>query len=312
MNDRHAASAGRALLFTLLAAAAVADGAATGPGKGVPDQVRMGYSTGLLFDVSLTDAEAALTLWARAFAPTAGFSAASTATIYDDLGKMADQVRAGALDFVALSSLAYLQIQGDTPLEPALVSLKGGKQGDRQLLLVHREGGLRTLAQLRGKNLALLRSGDDLALLWLDTLLARQGLPRAVEFMSVARQGTRASGVLLPVFFRQTGACVVNANAYATAVELNPQLGRDLTVLARSVEFPLGVMCVRPALGPERKQRILAAAFQFLATPTGRQVLTLFKTDAVARYQPGTLDGLESLLREHDALAPVAKAKGEE
>ncbi len=297
------------LLGCLLAIYALAVGAQAVETR--RDVVRMGYSTGLLYDVSLADAQAAMSLWVRGYSLTAGFSESSTAVIYDDLEEMAARVRAGALDFVAMSPLEYLRIQGETPLEPALVSLKGGRVADRQLLLAHRESGLRTLGDLRGKSLALLRSGDDLALLWLDTILAREGLPRAARFLGLAREGSRASQALLPVFFRRADACVVTGNAYATAVELNPQLGVDLVELEKSPEFPLGMMCLRADLDPGRKERILAASFQFLATPTGRQVLTLFKSDGVSPYRPGLLDELERLVREHQALAPVAKAEGE-
>ncbi len=267
----------------------------------------MGYSTRLLFDVSRADAEAAVSIWARELGRASGIPGPTMATIYDDLSEMLRQVRAGTLDVVALNSLDYLRAEGGALLEPALVGLKGGRAADRQVLLVHRESGLKTLADLRGRSLAILRSADDLATVWLDTLLAREGLPRAAEFLGVAREDTRASKALLPVFFRRTDACVVNANAHATAVELNPQLGRDLVTLAESPEFPLGMVCLRADLDAGRKQRILESSFRVVTTPAGRQVLTLFRVDDVARFEPGLLDSLERLLREHEGLAGVAR-----
>jgi phosphonate transport system substrate-binding protein len=297
-----------AVLACLLLAGAATRAASTEP-SAVEDGVRMGYSTRLLFDVSRADAEAAVSIWARELGRATGFAGPTTATIYDDLNGLLAQVRAGALDVVALNSLDYLRIRAEEFVEPALVGLRGGKAADRQLLLVHRDSGIDTLGNLRGKSLAILKSGEDLATLWLDTLLARDGLPGTTQFLGVARDGTRASKALLPVFFRRMDACVVNGNAYATAVELNPQLGRDLVVLARSPEFPLGLVCLRADLDARRKARILESSLRVVTTPAGRQVLTLFKVDDVARFEPGLLDSLERILREHDGLTGVARAE---
>ncbi len=294
-----------ALLICLLLAGSAPCTAAAEPSVG-GDGVKMGFSTAMFYDVSMADVQAAVTIWARELGRNAGFSAQPIARVFDDLDEMLGEVRTGALDVVALTSLDYLRVQAEVPLEPALVGRQSGKVTDTYLLLVHRESGIDSLAELRGKSLAILGGGDSIVALWLDTLLGRQGLPRADEFLTVTRHGPRASDVLLRVFFRSKNACVATGNAYATAVELNPQLGRDLVVLAGSPRFPLGLMCLGGALGPERKQRIVAACLKVAATPAGRQLLTLFKVEDVVRFAPWLLDGLEGLLREQATLSGVA------
>lgn len=70
--------------------------------------LRLGYSSRLLFEVSLSDAQAALTLWARELNRLAGYSTPTQATIYGDLPTLMSAIENREVDFVDLSTLEAL------------------------------------------------------------------------------------------------------------------------------------------------------------------------------------------------------------
>ena len=142
-------------------------------------------------------------------------------------------------------------------MEPALIGEKNGKPGDEQVLLVRRDSGIRGLDQLRGGKLTLLQgAGGEIASLWLDNLLAKRGLPAAGRMFGSVKVVPKAQQVILPVFFRQADGCIVGSNAFQTAVELNPQLGKELVAMRTSPVYPIAVTCLRTTLTNEQKDRV--------------------------------------------------------
>jgi ABC-type phosphate/phosphonate transport system substrate-binding protein len=261
---------------------------------------RFGYSSRLLFDLSRADATTALTLWTKELAKEAGSTGAAKATIYDDLGSLVDAIRSEQIDFVAISSMDYLKIHKQLSLEPALVGTKNGKYAEDQLLLVRRDKGYTRLGHLQDKKLVLTTSGQEIATLWLDTLLAKQGLALTRKHFGGIKETAKAQQAILSVFFNQADACVVHRNAYLTASELNPQVGKELDVLIASPSFPLAVTCFRPNLSQAKKDLLFSSYDRLIRTPAGKQILTLFRIDGTAPTRHKDFEPLENLLKEHE------------
>jgi phosphonate transport system substrate-binding protein len=291
------------LLLSLSGSAIAIDGpVASGSGGW-----RIGYSSRLIFDVTREDARLALDLWTRELGRDGRIAGTPKATIYDDLPSLVAAIRSEEVDFIALTTLDYMKLQNQLGLEPAVFGTKGGRIADEQILLVRADSGFDRLGKLRNRRLMIMTGGREIASLWLDIQLAKQGLAPFDQFFAATKEAGKASQVILPVFFRQADACVVNRNAYATAVELNPQIGRAMMVLAKTPPVPLAVTCFRPTLPREQKEKLLSAYEKLLTTPAGRQILTLFRIDGTQQARPGDLDTIEALLREHGNLKGMAK-----
>jgi ABC-type phosphate/phosphonate transport system substrate-binding protein len=271
-----------------------------------------GYSSNLFSELTREDAETALALWSRELARVAGYTVTTKLVVFDDLNQFVAAIRNGQVDFIALTSLDYLKIQGQVPMEPALFGERGGKPGEEQLLLVREDSGVRRLEQLRGRKLTMLRGGSgDIAQLWLDSLLAKREQPPGERFFGGTRKSLKAQQVILPVFFRQADACVVGMNAFRTAVELNPQIGKELKVLATSPVYPIAVTCFRTTLSREQKDEFVRMSFSMVDTVSGKQILTLFRVDKVVRSSDTVMDPLVSLLKERGHPKTASKGPSE-
>ncbi len=283
--------------FCLLAASGGAKAAGAGSVFGARG-LRMGYSSRLLLDVSLQDAQTAMALWTRELNRLAGLKTLPRTKIYEDLPSLVAALQNGEVDFVALNCVDYKKVSGSVPIEPALVGMKGGSPWQEMVLLVHRTGGVDRITRLRGKRMTLMSGGGEVASLWLDTVLGNHGMPTSRKTFASMTEVGKAQQAILPVFFRKADACVVTRSAFRTLTELNPQIGRDLEVLAVSPKLATGITCFRRDMSEAEKKEFLRLTFKLIETPAGRQIMTLFKTDGIARVPAGYMDSLEALVRD--------------
>jgi ABC-type phosphate/phosphonate transport system substrate-binding protein len=114
---------------------------------------------------------------------------------------------------------------------------------------------------------------------------------------------------VLRVFFRQSDACLVTADAFELACELNPQLRRDLKVLVASPPLiPTLLFFRRGCTGPARAE-VEAAILDLHSTPAGQQVLTVFQGSRIERHPLSCLDATQALFSEYHRLpAPLAQS----
>jgi phosphonate transport system substrate-binding protein len=83
---------------------------------------------------------------------------------------------------------------------------------------------------------------------------------------------------VLPVFFRRVdGACMAR-RSWETAVELNPQLGRDLRPIAVSPKVIPIVFAFRNNTRPTERKALIDAIQHIYARPAGQQIVDLYQS----------------------------------
>ena len=130
----------------------------------------------------------------------------------------------------------------------------------------------------------------------------RQGLPECEKFFATIKSVNRASQALLPVFFQQVDAAVVERHAFKTMVELNPQLNEQLTVLAYSSPLVHSIACLNRNADEQVKKAIIDTASKLGESTNGRQILILFQLDRVVPFKPSHFEALVALVKEHHDL----------
>ena len=172
--------------------------------------------------------------------------------------------------------------------------------------LCRRDSPIKGIGDLRGRSLICIdHPRACLAPLWLDTLLAQQGLLPADRFFGKVTRTQKVSQSVLSVFFRQADVSLTTRNGFQTAAELNPQVGQQLRVLATSPEMVNQLFCYRPDYPASlRKQTTLAATTMHL-TPNGDQMQTVFKVDRLEEQPLTCLDSARELLAARAKLYAV-------
>lgn len=140
---------------------------------------------------------------------------------------------------------------------------------------------------------------------WAEAIGARRGLDMDMEsrlFLEIVMSSTPSRAVL-PVFFGQADVALVTRSAFETMIELNPQVGAQLKVLANSGPLlPLLLAPTRHA-DPDVMGKVMKAILELQEEPGGDQILMMFKTDKLVRCEASWLESFQALVKEHQALS---------
>jgi ABC-type phosphate/phosphonate transport system substrate-binding protein len=272
-------------------------------GEQTASVVRIGLTVDMFTEVSKKDAEIALTSWVKEIVRMARAPMEARAILFDGGDAVAAAVLRGELDVFGMSTLDYLRWKDRLRATPAFVGDMGHGTEDEHLILVRRDSRFEGLKDLAGKRLLTATGAlGALSEMWLDTILRKQGLPARGQHFSEVRAVSRSSQLILPVFFRQADVALAPAAAFATMQELNPQLGRELVVLARSPRLLPALMLFSGAASEAKRTLVIDSVLRLTQSVTGKQVLLLFKISRVVPIEPSQINGVLNLLQEHGAL----------
>lgn len=267
------------------------------------NHLRVGFLQEMFTDVDIKDAQMALDIWMQKLTRDVGEDFTVESILYESIDDMVVDIHAGEVDMVQVGGSDYVEILESLPVSPAISPTVGGTPLETYVLLTHKEQNINSLQQLKNKTL-LVESGTPRknSLLWMNFLLVKSGLEPANSFFHSTREAEKTSKVILPVFFKQVDACIIDKRAFTTMSELNPQVGMELVVLFESPGLLNYISCFRNNFDIELRERIQNTAYEMHKTPEGRQILTLFHIDTAKPFEPGHLDSLRTLLEEYKTI----------
>jgi phosphonate transport system substrate-binding protein len=277
---------------------------------GEPAPLRFGFSSETFFNVNESDARAALKIWAQTLSSEQGIPVDPVLDIYSGVDAIKAALLSGAVDAVTMTTLEYWAMRDSVPLGPFIMGRSHGTTTERYVLLVHRDNPATQVADLKGKSLNIAQGARGcLAPIWMETLLFENNLGPAADFWGKTAPGGKLARVVLPVFFRQVDACIVTEAGFRTMSELNPQVGRQLKILAESRELIPVVFCFRQGLDPRYRDKLLANIEAIADAVAGRQTLSLFQAERMEQRPISDLDDACALLDRHQHLVEAFEAQ---
>jgi phosphonate transport system substrate-binding protein len=203
----------------------------------------------------------------------------------------------GTVNLISLPTQEFPELDEKLVTGPILVSVISGSVYEEYLVLVRADSGFKTLSELRGRRVLVLDSlRGSLAECWLEVLLGEQALGLPEEFFSRVTRPPKTALAVLPVFFRQGDACVVTRQGFSLMGELNPQVAKELLILASSPQIVPSLTCFGAGFDPALKERIIAAVTQVHATAAGKQLMAIFQCDCVEEIPLSRLQTTRQLL----------------
>jgi ABC-type phosphate/phosphonate transport system substrate-binding protein len=269
----------------------------------MPKVLRVGFLQKVFFDMDPRDAKAAMEVQGREISAALGVNTAPQVMVYTDIASMVEAVRQGQLEMVSMPGTEYLRLRKKVPLIPAFVGTNSKGQGVSYLIITRKDSGVNSFQDLKGKTmLAPSISRHELSHLWLEVLLMRSGRFDKNGYFQQIKESKKASNGIMGVFFRQADAALVTSTALATAQKLNPQLEKQLQVIARSGNLSDGVACLLPSSTERFRRSLVDVVVKLNQTARGRQLFAMFQSDGVTLFKPEYMHGLEELLNEHERL----------
>ncbi len=243
------------------------------------------------------DAVAALKIWTSHFIESQGAEVQVRISSYESRRELDALLASGQSDLMIMNALKYLKTERtlrDTISPQFVTTVNEDSPYERYHLIVHTDSGIRTFEDLRGKKVLLLKANrSQLTEDWFQYEVEKVGLAAEEVQLQVVGDVSKA---LLPVFFKQSDACIVNDAAYELMKEFNPQLGRRLQPVMTSQEFTEIVICLRDGYQNERG-KVLKGLSELHSDATGRQMVLIFKISRLIPYQPDYLDAVSELFQ---------------
>jgi ABC-type phosphate/phosphonate transport system substrate-binding protein len=270
---------------------------------GLTSTLRVGFSSRVFPDVDQRDARVAMELWTRELARGMGIKGTPVTSIYKNPADLLEAVKKGELTVVTLPAIEYLQMRDKAPMTAVIVAASNSGDARQYALIVRRGSGISTLADLRGKTIIIPSSTkNEASHIWLHVLLMREIKEDRTQFFRQVQESSAASKSVLKVFFKQADAAIVSRGALVTSAELNPQISKNIAIIAESKPLHGDITCVPNNISKKLRYSITDSALHLHETVTGKQMFTLFQIDKVIPFNASSLSGLEDLLRDRDRL----------
>ncbi len=262
-------------------------------------KINFGYPLGVFTNVNLKDAKLALEMLTKEMVERLSPNIIPITHIYANSEELLKDFRKRKLDMVVLSALDYLQNKNTIKISPALIRITNGSLGYQLDILVHRRSAIQSIQQLKNRELVIPQNYEmgRIIKLWLKSITSSGKNGRYHPIPIRIRYVNKPSAAIFAVFFNQTDACLVTHNSFKLAMELNPQLGKDLVVLKHSPVFMSTFFAFRKDVPQDIKNLIIAKALKMQQDPTGRQILKLFQTDYLIPCKPQYFETTRELIQ---------------
>lgn len=270
---------------------------------GARQPFRMTLSASMFRNVNEADLLATMKVWIMTVAEEKDLLVDPHITIQPNLAALAEFGRTHSVDGFALSTPELDVLGREFHFDRLAVGVLGEHIGDEYMLLVHRDGGIERLDQLKASTIYLYdHVRMSLARIWLDTVLLESNLGTTAQFFHSVSLEANIAKVVLPVFFETCMACLVTRTGFEVMTELNPQLKQQMRVLAVSPSLIAGAFAFRSDTESTFRPQFLNAIDRLDESQSGRQLLTLTQADTIEVHPFSVLDDSLALIAKHRRL----------
>jgi ABC-type phosphate/phosphonate transport system substrate-binding protein len=279
MFDNIGATTRRQFSVWLAGLAAAALLPKPGSGQNPGRLLRVAVSVETLAGANVNDARAAYRVWSREVTSSLGITSVE---LVPDIFLPSEQIirliRQGAVDMFGITAWEYAKVVEFVDAESVLVE-DYVANGMEYVLLVHNASPFKNLGDLRGGSLTTHRHRDmNLVPAWIGNLLAAENLPRMELFFGDQLVRDSVTQIVLPVFFRRVDVACLARRHYEAAVELNPQLGKDLHALAISPKVVPIALCFQKNCSAESRRGLTETIARAETLPAGQQIVALYQS----------------------------------
>jgi ABC-type phosphate/phosphonate transport system substrate-binding protein len=144
---------------------------------------------------------------------------------------------------------------------------------------------------------------------WLSTMLAANNLPLPERFFTAQTLNDKVNQVVLPVFFRRMDAAGLARRDWETAVELNPQLGRELRPLAVSPKVIPILLAFRRGTSPVARKALIDSIQKISTFTAGQQIVALYQSRAFTIRPLSVMKSTLDMVRQFERLSGQKKGQ---
>ncbi|MBK7498549.1 MAG: PhnD/SsuA/transferrin family substrate-binding protein [Ignavibacteriales bacterium] len=259
---------------------------AQGSDDGTKRGYRFIYSKELFFNTKTEDAIALTKIFTEKVKKKNGIEDEAEIVICKNDEELIDATKTN-FDFVLSTTVALVRLLKIGNVKPVLVNQTQGSYGFVYYLVTRKDKNINHLSDLKNRKLNILaRSDGQTPSLWLEKILRDNKLPVKNRFFEEITFDYKPTNILLPVFFNKLDAAVITKESFDVMCELNPNIKKDLNILATSKTLLFGVLSFdTKSKNKEREKFIYDILTTMENDADGRQFLSLFSLDKIIPYK---------------------------
>ena len=271
------------------------------------ERFRVVFSADVFASVNRNDALASAKAWIQAVGKRRKIDLKVEVDAYESVDELRQLLAGHGADLFVVSAMHFLDLESASPAwDPLFVPGHGEFVLDDYVLLTRADGPA-TVGELRGADVLVLKTtGTNLGSIWLARYCADNSYGPARDCFASITNATKASGAVLPVYFGQADACVVDRSSFDLMTELNPQLASDLTVRAQSAPFLETVICLRRDYQAYR-QDVVEGLKELHTEPAGQQIMMVFKIERLIPFSDELLESVRILRGDIEPLEAASR-----
>ncbi len=293
----------RLAVIWLLMAAAQQDFAGDADWTAARTEVHFAYSKAMFVDVNENDAKAAMKVYTQNIGDENGIYVYDQPDLPDGTNAIARLLEQKKADVLILTAEEFFALEKLGLEGPLLLSKVQNAYTEDYLLLARTDSTISQVEDLTGRSLIVASDArNSLASAWLEVLCREHGLGPAAGVLARIAHHSKTTQVVLPVFFRKMDACIVTRAGWEVMCELNPQLKKQLRVIAVSPPLVPTLTCFRSGFTDSFKEKIIKAVDLSSVKPEFKQLMALFKTDSLVRQPLSALEGTRTFISTYQQL----------
>ena len=266
-------------------------------------EIHFAYSKSMFVDVNENDAKAAIKVYAMNIGDQNGVYVDSQPDLPDGTNAIAKLLEMKKADMLVLTAEEFFALENQGLEGPLMLAKVQESCTEKYLLLSSADGAIHAVEDLKGRSLNLAYDArNSLAVVWLDMLCREHGLGPASGALAKITRNSKITQVVLPVFFGKADACIVTHDSWEVMCELNPQLKKQLNVLAVSAPLVATVTCFRHGFTEEFKQKVIKAVDLSSLRPEFKQLMAMFKTEGLVSQPLSALAGTRAFMASYHQL----------
>ncbi len=249
--------------------------------------------------VNKNDVEAVIKVWSDTLAHEQVMENGTVTRIIQTVPELVSEMKAGKVDAVGMTVIEYEELLHSVAVDPLFLNFIGDEFTEQFVLLAHKDSNINTFEDLRDKSLVINTTPRTCIIKeWLDLQLVRNNLSISDSLTSRIINKPKPSETILPVFFRQADACLTSKHSFDLMSELNPQVGRQLKVLAISEPLITTMFAFRKSFESPDKEVIIKILDHFEKAVGGEQILLIFQSDGLVKMPMSMVEPTLELIRQ--------------
>lgn len=221
--------------------------------------------------------------------------------VFDSTQDLYKAFDSNELDGIFGTPLEFIQRESKMKNSFVAVHYKNVPLAQPFLVLVRADDNIKNIKELRGKKCSI-KPTQDMELLLLNTLLLENQQPEYTTFFSDRLNPKNTNTGMMDVFFGKSDLTIVRESEYKTAVELNPQLGKKLTVLSKTEPFLVLIGGAKDNMPDASHKAAVDSLIQLSSTEKGMQLMKIIHADSFESATKSDLNNVRDLLKRYQSL----------